>query len=301
MKELQLASLVDMYNPYSVMKEVKNILSLVDPDYGFGTIDRIFKDMIDLFMGRYPGFRGCNCTYHDLLHTTDTFLAMTRLIHGAVLRGNKFTKKKMDLGISSALLHDTGFIQEKDDTQGTGAKYTLIHIDRSIRFASNYLKKLGFSENDTRFVASILRCTGINVKIETVKFFSKEHEMLGKMLGTADLIGQMGSRVYLEKLPYLYQEFKEGNVPGYKDEVDLIIKTIDFYRWTLKRFKNEFGSVYQFMKEHFKERWGINENLYITTIEKNMHYLEHILKEYPEDYKAYFRRRLPSYEDANKN
>ena len=51
MKDDQLSLLVDMYNPYSVMEEVKNILLLIDPDYDLGIIEMVFKDIIELFMG----------------------------------------------------------------------------------------------------------------------------------------------------------------------------------------------------------------------------------------------------------
>ena len=292
MQIVQLSKLVDMDNPYRVMEEVKTIIRDIYGDYDFNIIDQVFSDTLDLFMGRYPGYKACNCRYHDLIHTTDTLLAMARLIHGAVLNGVKFSTKDVDLGISSALLHDTGYIQELGDDEGTGAKYTLVHIDRSIEFSMGYLPKLGFSERDFRYVESILRCTGLNVRIEEVEFFSKEHELLGKMLGTADLMGQMASRTYLEKLPYLYSEFKEGKVPGYESEFDLIKKTPDFYRWILKRFKEEFDSVYRFMKDHFEKRWGIKDDLYMITIEKNINYLEYIIKEHPKDYRRYLRRRL---------
>ena len=294
MEDVQLSLLVNMDDPFSVMEEVRTIMHLIDPEYDLEIVDRVFKDIMDLFAGRYPGYKACNCIYHDFKHTTDTLLAMARLVHGAVLRGYKFSKKELDLSILSALLHDTGYIQEEWDNEGTGAKYTLIHIDRSIEFSNSYLKKLGFSEIDTSFMASVLRCTGVRVMIDKVKFFSKNHEVIGKMLGTADLMGQMADRTYLEKLPYLYREFREGNVPGYKDEFDLIKKSLDFYKWTLNRFKTEFDSVYEFAKDHFRERWGIDENLYLTAIEKNIHYLEYIINRYPHDYKRYLRRDVSS-------
>ena len=294
MRDVQLSSLVNMDDPFSVMQEVRTIIHMIDPDHDLSTVDRVFKDIMDLFAGKYPGYKACNCVYHDFKHTTDTLLAMARLVHGAVLRSWRFSKKELDSSILSALLHDTGYIQEEWDNEGTGAKYTLIHVDRSIEFSNSYLKKIGFSDADTSFMASVLRCTGVRVMIHKVKFFSRKHELIGKMLGTADLMGQMADRTYLEKLPHLYREFREGNVPGYKDEFDLIRKTLDFYKWTLNRFETEFDSVYKFAKDHFKRRWGIGENLYLIAIEKNIRYLEHVINNYPHDYKRHLRRYVSS-------
>ena len=102
--------------------------------------------------------------------------------------------------------------------------------------------------------------------------------MLGKMLGTADLLGQMSDRLYLEKLMLLYTEFEEGGVPGFDSEADLYRKTVNFYNHTQARFKNEFGNVNRFMIPHFKDRWNIETNIYEESIENNINYLKFVLK-----------------------
>jgi len=40
--------------------------------------------------------------------------------------------------LNAALFHDTGYIQEKSDDEGTGAKYTSIHVKRSIQFLDKH-------------------------------------------------------------------------------------------------------------------------------------------------------------------
>ena len=285
-----MACLVNMEDHQSVLEEVKAIVSVMMPDFDFEPLNRAFRDVVSLFHGQYPGYRKCNTEYHDLKHTTDALLAMIRLIHGAVVNKQVFSEKRVELGLISALLHDTGYIQTADDNVGTGAKFTLTHISRSIFFMEKYLSENGYSREDIECCRAILKCTGLNVKINEMHFGSAEIEMLGKMLGTADLLGQMADRTYLEKLPFLYHEFKEGNVSGFETELDLLKKTLGFSNGTLERFDHELGGVNRYMRDHFRVRWGIDEDLYITSIKNQVKYLEHLLENHEDDYRNHMRR-----------
>ena len=286
----QIACLVNMENPQSVLEEVKAIVSVMMPDFDFEPLNRAFRDVVSLFHGQYPGYRKCNTEYHDLKHTTDALLAMTRLIHGAVVNKQVFSEKGVDLGLISALLHDTGYIQTADDNVGTGAKFTFTHIPRSIFFMEKYLSENGYSREDIEYCRAILNCTGLNVKINEMHFGSAEIEMLGKILGTADLLGQMADRTYLEKLPFLYREFKEGNVSSFETELDMLKKTPGFSYGTLERFEHELGGVNRYMRDHFRVRWGIDEDLYITSMKNQVKYLKHLLENHEDDYRNHIRR-----------
>ena len=79
--------------------------------------------------------------------------------------------------------------------------------------------------------------TGYEMEIEDIPVGDAEGPLLGCMVGTADLIGQMSDRMYLEKCrEFLYREFVIGKVaretlPDGKEVVryasadDLILKT----------------------------------------------------------------------------
>ena len=137
----QLSSLIDMQEPYSVLGEVKTVYGMMFPGMEFEVVRLFFDDIVRLFRGEFPGYRKCNTEYHDLKHTTDTFLATARLIHGAIADGHRFSERSARLGLISALMHDTGYSQTIDDEKGTGAKYTIEHVDRSIDFAEVYFKR----------------------------------------------------------------------------------------------------------------------------------------------------------------
>jgi hypothetical protein len=121
-------------------------------------------------------------------------------------------------------------------------------------------------------------------------FSSEKMAIIGKMLGTADLIGQMADRLYLEKLLFLYWEFVEGGVSQFTSEWDLLQKTIGFYEWTKQRFAREFSGVDRYMIHHFRDRWGIDRDLYQESMQRNIDYIRNILAHHQEDFIQHLRR-----------
>ncbi|SHJ39104.1 hypothetical protein SAMN02745216_01556 [Desulfatibacillum alkenivorans DSM 16219] len=288
----EIDDLVSMEKPREVLKEAENIVRLMFDETSFDFIRSVFDDILTLFAGKYPDFKRCNTRFHDLQHTTDAFLAMARLMHGAVVEGKPLNETDVFLGLIAALLHDTGYIQREDDHRGTGARYTLIHVQRSVEFMKLYFDSRGFSERDFKICSCFLECTDLDVEVCDICFSNESYRMLGQMLGTADLLGQMAARNYLEKLIFLYYEFEEAGVPGFASELDLLRKTADFYEMAKVRLDNDLNGVRHYVRAHFRERWNIDKDLYEAAIEKNVAYLRFILNEHPEEYRTYLRRAL---------
>jgi len=109
-KTPQITDLIDMESPQDVFDEVKKTVLLIFPQFDFAPVDLAFRDVLRLLQGQYPGYRACDTTYHDLKHTTDTFLAMARIIHGAGITDRRFSERGVALGPISALFHDLGYI-----------------------------------------------------------------------------------------------------------------------------------------------------------------------------------------------
>ena len=124
----------------------------------------------------------------------------------------------------------------------------------------------------------MILCTELDADIAAIPFPSREAELLGKMLATADLLSQMADRTYLEKLLFLYYEFREGNVGDFQDELDMLQKSVGFFDFISHRLKNKLDGCYRFMKNHFSFRWGIEEDLYLESIDRQKDYLRQILK-----------------------
>ncbi|HET58324.1 MAG TPA: hypothetical protein ENN35_07785 [Deltaproteobacteria bacterium] len=290
--EAQLSTLFDVEDFDAVIEEVRTIASTVFPGYDLEPFDNACDDVVRLFRGDYPGYRACNVSYHDLRHTLAVTLAMARLMHGAVETGRELSEKDFTMGLVSALMHDTGYMQEDDDLEGTGAKYTLVHIERSIDFVRRYYADDPLFGNDLDAFRDILRCTGLSVSIGDIRFADETVELLGKILGTGDLLGQMADRVYLEKLLDLYNEFVEGGINQFSNRLDLLDKTRGFYQMTLKRFADDFDNVDRFARHHFRARWDIDEDLYRKAIEHNLAYLDFVVTNHRDDYRDWLRRTI---------
>ncbi len=292
-KEVRLDQLVDYSQPYAVLEEIKHNFIAHYPIAEFIPFRYIFKDFIDLMEGRYPGYRGYNTKFHDIQHTTDVLLALSRLIDGYNIKNNKnkLSVQKVKLALIAGVFHDTGYLQTIDDQEGTGAKYTAIHVERSIEFIAKYMQQKGYSPLEFETVKNIVLCTKLLVDpLKDINFNDEEEKTLGIMLGTADLIGQMSCRTYLERLVFLFYEFKEAGIPGYTSEFDLLKKTKEFYEMVKDRIDNKLGKVYQYLIYHFKKRYKINKNLYLVAVERAINYINTISS--PQEMYTKLRRKI---------
>ncbi len=275
----QLSTLVDMETPEAVHQEVIHILNLISSSVDTGPIHQVFKFTVDLYLGNLDEYRACNTDYHNLRHITDTYLAMARLLHGAVLSGEDFSNREILLGLSGALMHDAGMIQESSDSKGSGAKYTQDHVQLSMDFVARHASDLQVTEQEVRDLRDMILCTDLAADIPAINFSRPSIELLGKILGTADLISQMADRTYLEKLLFLYHEFREAEIGSYKNEVDFLHQTLNFFEISAKRFTETLDNTSRFMIPHFKARWDIEENLYILSLQKQRNFLEKVLSD----------------------
>ena len=261
-----------------VLNEVLEILKRISSDFNTQPIRDVFDAVERLYGGNFPGYRACNTGYHDLRHAIEAFLAMSRLVHGAVLGNQSFSKSQIITALIAAILHDVGYIQEKFDTRGTGAKYKADHEQRSMEFLSRHGPRFGLSADEIAAGRMIIQCTDMDADITAIAFPSPQIELLGKLLGTADLMAQLAEQTYLEKLLYLYYECAEAGVGDYESEVDILRKAVNFYDVFEERLRTTLGGVDRFMQLHFASRWDIHQDLYHEAIGKQKDYLLKILK-----------------------
>ena len=272
-----------------VLSEVLEILKRISSDFNTEPILNVFDAVQRLYSGNFPGYRACNTGYHDLRHAIEAFLAMSRLIHGAVLDNQSFRNRQMITALIAAILHDVGYIQEESDTRGTGAKHKADHERRSMDFLSRHGSRFGLSSQEIAAGRMIILCTDMDSDITTIAFPSPQVELLGKLLGTADLTAQLAEQTYLEKLLYLYYECREAGVGDYESEVDILRKAVDFYDVFEARLRTTLDGVDRFMQLHFASRWGIHQDLYHETINKQKDFLLKILKKPNSDPRDYLK------------
>ncbi|MBP7901394.1 MAG: hypothetical protein KA015_01115 [Spirochaetes bacterium] len=285
----QLCTLVDHSSPDAVFEEVKEIFSYHYDLKTFQMVERSFVIIKSLFEGQFEGYQKCNTEYHDLNHTLDALLAAARLMDGFNISSETILSEESTVALLLAVIyHDSGYIQRSDDTFGTGAKYTKNHVERSTEFVISNKDKIGITALMSDVVSSLIRWTGLRNDMPGESVMGKDYTTAGSIIGTADLLGQMSDRAYLEKLLFLYYEFKEAEIEGFNTEFDILRKTLSFYSTTQDRLDRQLGKVYNFAKIHFNKRFGIPFNLYMEAIEKQMHYLKNVI----DDESVNFRHKL---------
>jgi hypothetical protein len=180
-----------------------------------------------------------------------------------------------------ALLHDSGYLKRSSEGEvENGAVFTKVHVSRSADFISGYLPRLGFAA-EAPLAARLVHFTGYEMEIEDIRVDDAKDRLLGCMVGTADLIGQMSDRMYLEKCrEFLYPEFVLGRVAReqlvdgreivrYTSPQDLIVKTPGFYESVARtRIDRKLGGVARFVEAHFD-----GPDLYQGEIDRNMDFL----------------------------
>lgn len=281
--------IIDTRSPTLVYDELRKIISLMAPDFRFQRLGRVFQDVVRLYRGNYPGYKACNTGYHDLAHTLDTVLAMARLLHGAATEGFRISRRNIGLGLTAALMHDTGYIQKLGDRRGTGGKYTQNHIERSVTFMEGYFLERGYSMEYFEDAKKLLKCTSLTTIPDRLRFRTEELKIIGKMLATVDIIGQMGSRIYLEKLLLLFYELKEAGLDGFNEEIDVFKGTFAFHDMAKKRLEGDLSDVKAFMISHFKARFGLERDFYLEQMENNLKHLVVILQN-EKNYRKFLRR-----------
>ena len=266
---------------------VKETFSSCFPDESTTFLFKVFERVQDLFEGRYPGYQHSDTAYHDLTHTGKATVAVARILDGHIKSGNSPVPscRDFELIVAATLLHDSGFIKQVGDDEGTGGKYTLSHVKRSGKFAAKFLPEFGVTADEIRLVQLAIDCTGMEVKVGELPFENDKESFLGWVLGTGDMLGQMAAPDYPESLYALYEEFAEAAaysetndswIEDYSSAEDLIKKTRDFYESYVKRMlETHWGGVHKALLSHFSS----GENHYFQSIEANLAHIERQVQE----------------------
>lgn len=241
-------------------------------------VPRAFDWASARFTGNYKNYQPIDARYHDFEHTLQGTLCFARLLRRRYQAGAQplLSERIFQLGLLAILLHDTGYLKTRDDTEGTGAKYTLTHVKRSTEFAGGLLAELGCQPADIQAVQNMIRCTGVDATLNVIPFQDEMEKTVGMALGTADLLGQMAADDYVEKLPILYSEFEEAarqsptrtNLLGiFSSADDLMRKTPGFWEnYVRLKLTRDFEGIYNFLNHPYPE----GPNYYFQRIEINM-------------------------------
>ena len=280
---------VNVEDPARVRDAVLAIYAARYPGADLAAARARLRRLQALFEGRYPGYLACDTLYHDMRHTLDMTLAMARLVDGherTCAAADRLGPRRAVLGVLIALLHDSGYLKRASEAAvENGAVFTKTHVSRGAEFISAYLPSLGFGA-EAPLAARLVHFTGYEMEIDDIRVEDPKDRLVGCLVGTADLIGQMSDRMYLEKCrEFLYQEFVWGKIARerlpdghelvrYASPEDLIIKTPGFYEYVARtRMQKKLGSVDRYAEAHFD-----GPNLYQSEIDRNMDFLRETIE-----------------------
>jgi hypothetical protein len=270
--------LVVTKDPTAVEVEVQAAYLTMFPRGDRMFVPRIFGWAIECFTGNYKDYQAVDALYHDFEHTLQGALCMARLLHKRNEAGAPphLSPHLFQLGMLAILLHDTGYLKKRGDNEGTGAKYTVTHVDRSADFAAQLMDEKGFDARDITAVQNMIRCTGVNAKLSEIPFQSELERIVGFALGTADLLGQMAAEDYVDKLPVLYAEFAEAAkyskdkvqfISNFASANDLMRKTPAFWeKFVQAKLNSDFLGLHRFLNYPYPS----GPNYYLQCIEANM-------------------------------
>lgn len=273
---VEINKLFENNNPEEVWQKAEEIIRRLSPGYDTRLARQAFDDVMRLFRGEYPGFCPIKTLYHDICHTLDVFLCAVRLMHGIHLSCYRLADDELTMVMMAALMHDVGYAQREGEDSGTGAQYTKDHVNRSIEFMQKYIAEKDFPTTFVVPLKAIVLCSNLALNIAEIEFADERTRMLGKILGTADMTGQMANRTYLEKLLFLYLEFEEAGFYNYQNIHDLLRNTQMFYEITSQKLADQFSAIYVNLSFYFREWYGVENNYYLESIEKNIAYLAKI-------------------------
>jgi hypothetical protein len=268
---------VDTKNAKAVEAFVVAKFAAMYPGASLNWTREIVRDVNALFAGRHPDYGAIDVGYHDLEHTLQATVCLVLLLEGRHAAGvePRFGPRQFELALAAVLLHDTGYLKLRSDTEGTGAKYTFCHVLRSCAFAAAYLPKFGATKDEIEEVLGTINCTGPSTEIEQLHFRDAIARTIGCAVATADFLGQMAAPEYPDELKILFNEFRDSdnflNTPpaerSYKTVQELIRHTPVFWEMVVRpRLEMDFQAVYRFLARPIPD----GPNLYLEAVEYNM-------------------------------
>lgn len=189
--------------------------------------------------------------YHDVEHTVMVTLVGARMLAGRHMLDGGTTPDDWLHVMLALLFHDVGYVRGvvRGDRPGawqtglddgtvalppgaTDAALQPWHVDRGIKLIRDRFG--GHARLKADVLADYIDYTRIPVPAGEAY---RETRSLRALVRAADLIGQLADRRYLQKLPGLYQEFREiglDKAKGYASVDDLRADFPDFYERTVR-------------------------------------------------------------------
>ena len=271
------AALGNVTDTGEVEAQVLETVRRFAPGHDPARIENTFALLRTAFAGELPGYQRLKTLYHNNSHTNEVVLCSSRMLHGLAAAGQGLDDEHIDAALIGALMHDIGYLMSDEEAAGTGAQFTSTHVSRGVEFAKQHLADMPPSM--LAATVKVIQVTDHRQHPDWVKFDNPQQQLAAYATATSDLIGQMANREYIERLLFLYFEFEEAKLGGFADVHDLLEKTISFYRLTKNRLDHDLNGLAVYLPRHFAETIGEGRNFYLESIDRNLAYLDELLKD----------------------
>ena len=269
------AALGNVSDTEEVEAQVDAIVRRFAPGHDLARVDAAFSLLNRAFDGELPGYQKLQTLYHNRTHTNEVVLCTARMLHGMHLAGQGLDDDHVDAALIGALMHDVGYLMRDEEASGTGAQFTDNHVLRGVEFARRHL--LDLPANVLEVTAKVILLTDHRKHPDWVRLDNVQQQRAAYATATADLIGQMANREYLERVLFLYYEFEEAQLGGFADIHDLLEKTTAFYRTIKSRLDQDLNGLSAHLGRHFEQQTGAGRNFYQESIDRNLGYLERVV------------------------
>ncbi len=257
------------------------ITTLLQQDFSLEHhFDALLDDIANLYNGIWPDYEACQVPYHNYNHALDVTLAALRMASGWNKRHPTalFSQDAITTLVIASLFHDSGYIKDKGDHDGSGGKYSFNHTIRSQKICSSYLKQKQYSNTITHIILNIIDTTNFNSLPDLAVYTTEENKIIAKMVASADLIAQMADIKYMYHLRDLYKEFAEAYEFHGKDTLmkqgvhifaspdEMLATTTSFYQETILPRLDFLGRMDHYLIAYFDE----GRNPYLENIIANL-------------------------------
>jgi hypothetical protein len=229
-----------------------------------------------LFDGRIQGYQACDTAFHDFDHTLQATIAVLDLLEAYKEKENipRLSDRDSEIALAAVLLHDSGYLKKSGDYEGSGAKYTTIHVGRSCLLAWDLLPQFGFQPGELRQIQYAICATSATAEMARIGFRDQREWLIGALVGTGDMLGQMAADDYPERLAGLYLEFREASkfsrfqetrFTSYRNLRDLLQGTEKFFSgYVIGMLENKWHGLYWLLSD------GNGHNRYLERIRTNI-------------------------------
>jgi hypothetical protein len=215
-----------------------------------------------LFDGRIEGYQACDAAFHDFDHTLQATIAVLDLLEAHEEKEiiPKLSDRDWEIALAAVLFHDSGYLKKSGDYEGSGAKYTTIHVGRGCLLAWDLLPQFGFQPGELRQIQYAICATSATTEMARIGFRDQREWLVGALVGTGDMLGQMAADDYPERLASLYLEFREASkfsrfqetrFTVYRNLLDLLQGTEKFFSgYVIGMLEGEWHGLYSLLTDH---------------------------------------------------